>query len=85
MVQPGTARIGTEIFTLFLSTGHTDKSKVKILQNFVAFSKYMNFNINIDTGKMKILKEFDRPHCARYRRVLRSLQAILEVLDFEEQ
>ena len=40
---------------------------------------------NIDTGKMKIIKEFARPHCARYRRVLRSLQAILGVLDFEEQ
>ena len=42
-------------------------------------------NINIDTGEMKIFKEFARPHCVRYRRVLRSLQAILEVLDFEEQ
>ena len=35
-----------EIFTLLLSTVHTDKSKVKILQNFVAFSDYMNFNWN---------------------------------------
>ena len=32
-----------EIFTLFLSTVHTDKSKVKISQNFVAFLEYMNF------------------------------------------
>ena len=32
-----------EISTLILSTGHTDKSKVEILQNFVAFSEYMNF------------------------------------------
>ena len=32
-----------EIFTLILSTVHTDKSKVKIFQNFVAFSEYMNF------------------------------------------
>ena len=32
-----------EISTLLLSTVHTDKSKVEILQNFVAFSEYMNF------------------------------------------
>ena len=32
-----------EIFTLLLSTVHTDKSKVKILQNFMGFSEYMNF------------------------------------------
>ena len=38
-----------EIFTLLLSTVHTDKSKVKILQNFVTFSEYMNFNML--TGK----------------------------------
>ena len=29
--------------TLLLSTVHTDKSKVEISQNFVAFSDYMNF------------------------------------------
>ena len=33
-----------EIFTLHLSYVVPVKSKVKILQNFVAFSKYMNFN-----------------------------------------
>ena len=27
-----------------MTTVHTVKSKVKILQNFVAFSEYMNFN-----------------------------------------
>ena len=35
-----------KIFTLLLTTlttVHTVKSKVKILQNFVAFSEYMNF------------------------------------------
>ena len=32
-----------EIFTLLLSTVHTDKSKVNISQNFLAFSEYMNF------------------------------------------
>ena len=35
-----------EISTLILSAVHTDKSKVEILQNFVAFSEYMNFNKN---------------------------------------
>ena len=32
-----------EIFTLLLIAVHTVKSKVKILQNFVAFQEYMNF------------------------------------------
>ena len=32
-----------EISTLLLSTLHTDKSKVNISQNFVAFLEYMNF------------------------------------------
>ena len=32
-----------EIFTLILTTVHAVKSKVKISQNFVAFSEYMNF------------------------------------------
>ena len=32
-----------EISTLLLSTIHTDKSKVEISQNFMAFSEYMNF------------------------------------------
>ena len=34
-----------EIFPLLLTTVHTVKSKGKILQNFVAFSEYMNFKI----------------------------------------
>ena len=33
-----------EIFTLLLSYVVPAKSEVKILQNFVAFSEYMNFN-----------------------------------------
>ena len=32
-----------EICTLLLTTVHPVKSKVEILQNFVAFSEYMNF------------------------------------------
>ena len=32
-----------EIFTLLLTAVHTVKCKVKISQNFVAFSEYMNF------------------------------------------
>ena len=32
-----------EIFTLLLTCTTYDKSKVKISQNFVAFSEYMNF------------------------------------------
>ena len=34
-----------EIFTLLLTAVHTVKSKVKILQKFVAFSEYMNFKM----------------------------------------
>ena len=33
-----------EIFTFILTDTTQDKSKVKMLQNFVAFSEYMNFN-----------------------------------------
>ena len=35
-----------EIFTLLLTVYTVVKSKVKILQNFVAFSEYMNFTLN---------------------------------------
>ena len=35
-----------EISTLDLTTMHTVKYKVEILQNFVAFSEYMNFKAN---------------------------------------
>ena len=34
-----------EIFTLLLTGITQDKSKVKILQDFVAFLEYMNFNL----------------------------------------
>ena len=33
-----------EIFTLLLTTVHTVKSNVKISQNFVTFSEYINFS-----------------------------------------
>ena len=36
-----------EMFTLLLTTVHTVKSKVKIFQNFVAFSEYMNFKLHV--------------------------------------
>ena len=36
-----------EIFTLLLSYVVPVKSRVKISQNFVAFSEYMNFNFTI--------------------------------------
>ena len=34
-----------KIFNLLLSVSTIDKSKVKILQNFVAFSEYLKFTI----------------------------------------
>ena len=39
------ATIFCEIFPLLLTTVDTVKSKMKILQNFVAFSEYMNFTL----------------------------------------
>ena len=45
-----------EIFSLLLTRLHTVKSKVKISQNFVAFSEYMDFTIEKDI----YLEFFDR-------------------------
>ena len=41
-----------EISTLLLSTVHADKSKVETLQNFAAFSEYMNFKTNQKTKEI---------------------------------
>ena len=49
-----------KISTLLLPTVHTVKSKVKISQNFVAFSEYMNFKHYCDAylaGDITFLKE----------------------------
>ena len=43
-IYSGKATKFCEIFTLLLSYVVSVKSKVKISQNFVAFSEYMNFN-----------------------------------------
>ena len=40
-----------EISTLFLTGTTWDKSKVKISQNFVAFSEYMNFKSSYEQLK----------------------------------
>ena len=45
-----------EIFTLLLTGTAWDKSKVKILQNFVAFSEYMNFDVL--KSHLHIIKNF---------------------------
>ena len=47
-----------EIFTLLLTTVHTVKRKVKISQNFVAFSEYMNFAYAIMNKIGKIMAQF---------------------------
>ena len=39
-----------EISTLLSTTVHTVKSKVDILQNFVAFSEYINFNFRVSSS-----------------------------------
>ena len=52
-----------EIFTLLLSTVHTDKSKVEILQNFVTFSEYLNFTkILIQHLKVPMLSNSKKVH-----------------------
>ena len=43
-----------EIFTLVLTTVYTVKSKIKISQNFVAYSEYMNFKYMIELEIEKI-------------------------------
>ena len=43
-----------EISTLLLSRVHTDKSKVEISQNFVAFSEYMNFKCDSPLALLSI-------------------------------
>ena len=44
----------SEIFTLVLTTVHTVKSKIKVSQNFVAYSEYMNFKYMIELEIEKI-------------------------------
>ena len=46
-----------EIFNSLLTTVHTVKRKVKILQYFVAFSEYMNFNGNPIDALLRILPQ----------------------------
>ena len=50
-----------EIFALLLTTVRTVKSKVKISQNFVAFSEHMNFTLcDIFILQMKIfVRDFE--------------------------
>ena len=51
------------ISTLILSTVHTEKSKVEILENFVGFSEYLNFkarNHNFTNFKWQVAKIFSR-------------------------
>ena len=49
-----------EISTILLTTVHTVKSKVEILQNFVAFSEYMNFS-NLRDCELNVLLKKDIP------------------------
>ena len=58
-----------EISTLLLSTVNTDKRKVEILKNLVAFSEYINFNmLNV---KQLCQKNFQH---ATWELILRSLK-----------
>ena len=62
------ARKFCEIFTLLLSYVVPVKSKVKVSQNFVAFSEYKNFNSQIyggDFAKLSGLLRIYEPDCNR--------------------
>ena len=49
-----------KIFTLLLAYAVTVKSKVKILQNFVAFSEYMNFkSVSTEVAQIKADLSFE--------------------------
>ena len=49
-----------KIFTLLLTGDTYDKSKVKILQNFVAFSEYMNFTNTLSLNNSALsISEWD--------------------------
>ena len=54
-----------KIFTLILTGTTQDKSKVKISQNFVAFSEYMNFTLGKTSGRKHIIVSFHLLHCSR--------------------
>ena len=47
-----------EIFTLLLTVWTVDKSKVKISQNFVAFSEYTNFTCSKVSTKRPVLLNY---------------------------
>ena len=56
-----------EIFPLLLNAVHTVKSKGKILQNFVAFSEYMNFK-SLELHKNSACHLFDQ-RCTKMKNV----------------
>ena len=61
-----------EISTLLLTGTTQDKSKVDILQNFVAFSEYMNFNL-VGIIWSPLLEQVDVPKTALALYVFKSL------------
>ena len=62
-----------EIFTLLLTGTTQDKNKLKISQNFVAFSEYMNFTCNnLGYAKLQAEKPIDPP------RLCNTMQYIVE-------
>ena len=66
-----------EIFTLLLSSVVPVKSKVKISQNFVAFSEYMNFNFHEGKTWLHIYFDSDPNDVIVYIRPSISLSIIL--------
>ena len=66
-----------EIFTLLLTTVHTVKSEVKILQNFVAFSEYMNFTtryfFQLKSKQLEFLKKHIKAAKASFEKCSRQI------------
>ena len=56
-IYPEKATKFCEIFTLLLTGTPQDKSKGKFLQNFVAFSEYMNFKRLIECQNVRLLSQ----------------------------
>ena len=73
-----------EISTLILSTVHTDKSMVEILQNFVAFSEYMNFKEQDSQSFFQTIlwfssdsQNFEEYHCLNFTTIFCSSEYLI--------
>ena len=57
-VYSGKATKFCKFSTLLLSVVHTDKNKVDIMKDFLAFSEYMNFNLNYFSITLTFINDY---------------------------